>query len=140
MVNLDLYKRWAIRREGLKNTVYIDTVGVPTIGIGHNLHTPISEKAIYQIFTDDVNEKIAELDAHLPWWKTLDDIRQLVILDMAFNLGVEGLLAFHTTLAHIQAGEYEAASVSMLESKWATQVKGRAVRLAEAMKTGVLPL
>ena len=55
---------------------------------------------------------------------------------MAFNLGVNGLLGFRKTLALIEAGDYTKASVEMLDSKWARQVKGRATRLSEQMRTG----
>jgi lysozyme len=55
---------------------------------------------------------------------------------MAFNMGVEGLLQFHTTLALIQAGHYDQAASAMLLSKWATQVGQRAIELARIMQTG----
>jgi lysozyme len=55
---------------------------------------------------------------------------------MAFNLGVEGLKRFKDTLSSVQAGEYQEAAKCMLDSKWASQVKGRAVRLANMMRTG----
>jgi lysozyme len=55
---------------------------------------------------------------------------------MAFNLGVPGLLKFKNTLRAVREGRFEDAAKGMLASKWARQVKGRAVRLAQVMKTG----
>ena len=69
----------------------------------------------------------------------LDDVRQRVLLDMAFNLGVVGLLSFKRTLGVIEAGRYELAAAMMLDSKWAGQVGQRAERLSRMMATGKDP-
>jgi len=84
----------------------------------------------------DVKEKMAELDTKLLWWRLLSDARQRVIINMAFNLGVDGLLTFKNTLAMIQSGNYAGAAGGMLSSKWAGQVHDRAHRLADMMVHG----
>ncbi len=66
----------------------------------------------------------------------MDDVRQRVIVDMAFNMGLGSLSKFKNTLGHIEAGRYEEASVEMLDSKWARQVGNRAQCLSNMMKTG----
>jgi lysozyme len=63
-------------------------------------------------------------------------VRADALLNMAFNLGVDGLLGFVNTLRYVRGGNYELAADNMLASKWARQVKGRAVELAAQMKTG----
>jgi lysozyme len=55
---------------------------------------------------------------------------------MAFQMGIAGLLKFHTTLARIRRGDYYGASTSMLSSLWASQTPTRAARLSTAMHTG----
>lgn len=70
------------------------------------------------------------------WWRELDDVRQRVLLDMGFNLGVWGLMKFRKTLGHVQAHNFEHASIEMLDSKWAEQVGGRAKALSQMMRTG----
>jgi lysozyme len=55
---------------------------------------------------------------------------------MSFQMGVEGLMGFNTTLARVQAGDYIGAADSMLQSKWATQTPQRANRLADQMRYG----
>lgn len=126
-----------IRDEGKRNRMYPDSRGVATIGIGHNLRdVPISDSAIFQIFDDDLAAVEAELILNLPaWYATLSEARQGVLLNMAFNLGVEGLLRFTDTLAKIGAGDYAGAARAMLNSVWATQVGERARRLARQMET-----
>jgi lysozyme len=79
------------------------------------------------------------LSLYLPWWGRLDEVRRAVLVVMAYNLGVAGLLKFHRTLAAVEAGDYEAAARGMLGSRWAQQTPARARRTAEAMRTGRWP-
>ena len=71
-----------------------------------------------------------------PWWWKLDDARQFVLVDMAFNMGIAGLKGFKKMLAAMEQGEYQTAAKEMLASKWAVQVGRRAVELAKIMQTG----
>ena len=66
----------------------------------------------------------------------LDEVRQSVLLNMCFNLGIKGLLEFKNTLAFIDAGDWERAANGMLASKWAKQVGKRAIELSELMRKG----
>ncbi|HEX8875378.1 MAG TPA: glycoside hydrolase family protein, partial [Phycisphaerales bacterium] len=119
------------RDEGLRLKPYRCTAGKLTIGVGRNLDDVgiTAEEADY-LLRNDVYRAEAALDRQLPWWRNLSDVRQRVILNMAFNLGMAGLLSFKTTLGHVEAGRYLEAAQSMLASKWARQVGPRAERLA----------
>jgi lysozyme len=123
--------------EGERLKPYRCTAGKLTIGVGRNLDDRgiTSDESAY-LLNNDIDSHWIELLEHLPWVETLDEVRQRVMLDMAFNLGISGLLTFRRTLGHIKAGDYALASSAMLESKWATQVGQRARRLATMMKTG----
>lgn len=131
------------RDEGVVKHAYQDTEGLWTIGVGRLIDQRrgggLSDDEIDYLLANDVRRFAAELDDRLPWWRKLDPVRQRVILNMAFNLGTDGLLAFKNTLAAVKAGDYARAAVGMLASKWASQVKGRASRLAHMMKTGAPP-
>ena len=127
-----------LRDEGSRDRPYRDTVGKLTIGIGHNLDdVPISPRAIRVLWEDDIEAHWRGLQRALPWVLTLDPLRQRVLLNMAFNLGVPGLLAFKTTLEHVRAGRFDRAADAMLHSLWAKQVGARAQRLAAQMRTGL---
>jgi lysozyme len=80
-----------------------------------------------------------ELTERLPYFSSLSAPRQAVLIDMAFNLGVGGLMKFTNTLAAVEAGDFAKAAERMMQSKWATQVKRRAFRLAKMMETGEWP-
>jgi lysozyme len=126
------------RDEGVRLKPYTDTVGKLTIGVGRNLtDVGISDDECTALLQNDVARTVAALDKSLPWWRKLDPVRQRVLVNMAFNLGMVGLLTFKNTLAAVQSGSYAAAAAGMLASKWATQVGDRAKRLAEMMRTGV---
>ncbi|MGA0604846.1 glycoside hydrolase family protein [Phenylobacterium sp. VNQ135] len=138
------------RDEGLRLEAYPDPLSGAepwTIGYGHTgpeVHRGLiwTEAQAEAALLADIIKHNAELAAHLPWVDRLDPARLRVLQNMAFNLGVglpggkKGLLGFKNTLGMIERGEYERAADAMLKSLWAKQVKGRAVRLAETMRTG----
>jgi lysozyme len=123
--------------EGVRSKPYKDTVGKISIGVGRNLtDVGLRPDEIDYLLINDI--KVAEdgLDKYLPWWRQLDSIRQRVMLDMTFNMGIQGFLGFKNTIAKVKAGDYKGAKQGMLGSKWAKQVGHRAERLAYMMETG----
>lgn len=127
-----------IRDEGVKLTAYKDIVGKTTIGVGRNLDdVGISLSEANLLLDTDICRATEALLLALPWVSTLAEPRRGVLINMAFNLGIKGLLGFTNTLSLIKSGKYLEASVEMLKSKWATQVGERAVRLSDQMATGI---
>ena len=80
-------------------------------------------------------EVVEDLKEHY-WFTTLDKIRQKVIIDMAFNLGMNGLISFENMIQALVEKNYDEAADEMLDSLWAEQVGNRADRLAQMMRTG----
>ncbi len=137
-MNLDKAIDQLKRDEGFRPLPYFDSRGVMTLGYGFNLFsdglTQNEGSAVLHIRTWS---RYIEMLNHLPWVRYIDDARQGVLLNMAYNLGTVGELKFHVTLADVQAKRYDLAAVDMLKSAWANQVGERAQRLAQQMKTGV---
>jgi len=147
-----------IQHEGLKLNVYKDTLGIDTIGIGRNLEDRgISKEeldvmdipnieTVYQFGITEVDAVyLAENDVQIveeelvrahPCVDRLDAVRQLVLVDMAFNMGVPRLCKFKKMWAAIHEDDFSTAAKEMLDSRWATQVKGRADKLANMMHNG----
>ena len=129
------------RDEGVEKSAYKDSLGYLTIGVGRLIDKQkgggLSDDEIDYLLANDIVSKERELEARVSFYKGLDEARRGVLLNMAFNLGVGGLLGFRNTMSLIRAGEYDKASVEMLDSKWARQVGDRAIRLSKQMKTGV---
>ena len=102
-------------------------------GEGQDHHAP---KGFSQFKTNRLKLLDAELTGRLPWISKLDPARKGVLINMAFQMGVAGLLGFKNTLALIQSGKYQEAARAMLQSKWATHTPARAQRLSNQMATG----
>jgi lysozyme len=126
--------------EELRLFPYRDTVGKWTIGYGRNLTDKgISRDEADYMLDNDIDEHIEKIRANLAFFDSLSEPRQMVLSNMAFNLGVNGLLGFKNTLAAVAEGRYEEAARMMLQSQWARQVGERARRLSEIMRTGAYP-
>lgn len=126
------------RDEGVKDHAYQDSLGYWTIGVGHLIDKrkggKMPDVIIDMLLRYDIDEKIAELNEKLPWWGFLDEPSQRVIVNMAFNLGVEGLLKFGKFMDALKDGDRNRAASEMLDSKWAEQVGARATRLATIIR------
>jgi lysozyme len=116
---------------------YKDTVGKLTIGVGRNLDDRgLSDDEIAYLLANDIKMVKEDLDRALPWWRQMDAVRQRVLADMCFNLGISRLLLFRNTLKAMKEGDYELAASGMRNSLWYKQVGTRAIRLVKMMETG----
>ena len=113
--------------------------GKLTIGIGRNLDdVGISLEESSHLCNNNIDQVSQELDRLLPWWKDLDEVRQRVLVNMAFNMGISKLIDNNPhMLAACQRRDYQRASDEMLEGPWVKQVGDRARRLAQMMRTGL---
>ncbi|NNF99491.1 MAG: glycoside hydrolase [Desulfobacteraceae bacterium] len=126
------------RHEGFRNKVYLDTEGIPTGGWGHAFivgsNIPVEAAEMFlrhdlKSVQDDYESLDLPIDVH-------DTVREYVIKNMLFNLGIVRLRGFKKMLAAVRSGDYKNAAREMRDSKWARQVKGRAIELSEMMSTG----
>lgn len=127
-----------IRDEGLKLKPYLCTAGKLTIGVGRNLDdVGITREEAIDLLGNDIDRVEAECQKQ-PWWPAVanDGVRSRAMLNMAFNVGLSRLSGFKRMLAAVQVKDWTRASKEMLDSKWASQVGQRAVRLAKMMETG----
>ena len=123
--------------EGVEHKPYVDTVGKTTIGVGRNLDdVGLTDDEIDYLLDNDIHTVMSELDIWWGGWRELDEVRQRVLADMMFNMGRPTLNKFENFRAALVDGNYEQASVEMLDSRWAEQVGQRAQRLAGMMATG----
>lgn len=128
--------------EGEKPHVYVDTLGYYTIGVGRLVDrrkagAGLRSDEIEYLLNNDIDDRINALHTRLSWFQNLDDARKGVLLNMAFQLGVDGLLGFKRTLDLVRDGKYENAAAAMLESRWAEQTPARAKRMADQMRSGL---
>lgn len=138
-----------IAYEGLRLKPYRDTLGNWTIGVGHLIRrneilfgSPVvpgftlTQSQCLQLLDTDIQNVEYDLDHYLPWWRKLSDIRQDVMVNLAFNLGVVKLSTWKHTLGDIQSGNFKAAQIDLdNDEPWASQVHRRAYNLALQMET-----
>jgi lysozyme len=114
-------------------------LGHPTIGTGRSLDTHGISAAEAGFLLDN---DLAEIEGKLrqySWWVALNPVRQFVIVSMAFNMGIAGLLAFPHMIAALFHADYPTAASEMLASRWAKQLPVRSLRLSEMMHSGCMP-
>lgn len=136
MIKLKSIEEQLILHEGLRLKPYRCKAGKLTIGVGRNLEDKgLTEQEALFLLRNDIDKAVTDLEKH-SWYIKLDPIRQKVLIDMAVNLGTNGLLQFERMIAALEKGDYENAAKEMQDSKWYRQVKSRGVRLVEMMRTG----
>jgi len=136
------------RDEGVRYVPYMDTTGHQSVGVGRNLTVsplpagwtyPLTDAQVNQLLTQDLQNTFAQLNAKLPWWTSLDDVRQRCVANVAFNIGIGGLLGFHNALFALQRGSYSVAAAGFKASAWYGQVGARAQRICYAIEFGQMP-
>lgn len=123
------------RHEGFRSKIYTDTTGNRTIGYGLNLEYMSQERAL-AFLKFEVDRIRAEIPYRIPVFNSLSASRQDVLIDMAYNLGIDGLLKFKKFLSAVTEENFSRASYEMMNSLWAKQVGIRARTLAKMMLTG----
>lgn len=161
-LNREVLRAELQRDEGNKLKAYKDTLGLWSIGVGRNLdrgdggitkhetetlkitRASCLQKGITQaqcdaLLDNDINAIMAALDVKLPWWRSLDPVRQRVMVNLGM-MGIgnanSGLLSFHNTLEATRTHRWEDAAKGLLASKYAKQVGARATRLATLLRLG----
>lgn len=130
-----------IREEGEVLHAYQDHLGYLTIGVGILIDKRkgggITKEESRFLLLNRVKGVVEDIRKHLPWFDAIgNEPRKAVLIGMAFQMGLNGLLGFKNTLEMIRVGDYEKAAVGMLNSLWARQTPARAKRMSKQMETG----
>lgn len=126
-----------IDHEGLELKPYRCTAEKLTIGVGRNIEDRgITEDEARYLLKNDIKIVEDELLEKKPVVAGLDAVRQRVLVDMGFNLGIPTLLKFQNMWSAIEEEDFERAADEAMDSRWAKQVGRRAERLCQAMATG----
>lgn len=123
--------------EGRRRRLYKDTVGKLTIGVGRNIEDRgLRDDEIDLVLSNDIDEAVGIARSVIPIYDKLDDVRQEVVTNMAFNLGQTRLAGFKQFIAALMRFDFQRATAEMMDSKWYEQVGDRGKRLAYAMREG----
>jgi GH24 family phage-related lysozyme (muramidase) len=133
--------------EGCVDTVYLDTLGKATIGIGHLVQPherqrfkegiKISVDEIEDLFLIDLNRACAGaeqlISENYRGDKRLPQVIEHVIVEMVFQLGKTGVSKFKKMWKALSDGDKKQASLEMQDSRWHSQTPVRCEALAEAV-------
>ncbi len=129
-------RKMLTRNEGRKRKIYKDIVGKQTIAVGWNIEDKgLPDEAIDLLLDIGIAEAEDTLDKLWYEWRSLSYTRQLVLIDMAFNLGLAKFRGFKKFWKALKAGHIAGACAEMVDSKWYRQVGQRAKRNVEAFRT-----
>ncbi len=124
------------KHEGLRLKPYRCSSQKITIGYGRNLQdNGITLEEAEAMLQHDVGAAIKEAKS-LPFFESLNEPRQAVIVDMLFNMGLPRFGMFKKMIAAIECEHWHVAANEMLNSRWARQVGKRANTLSEMMRLG----
>ena len=130
-------KALLLHHESFREYPYLDSTGHLTIGIGRNLsNRGISYTEAIALLDDDISYFDSNLSRLLYFFSSLDETRQIALIDMCFNLGIHGFLAFKNMLHYLEEKDFDNAAEEILNSKAAKQNPDRYKQLADMMRTG----
>lgn len=126
------------RDEGWKPHAYRDHLGWLTIGYGFMVderrggQLPRHVAEIWLAW--EIERRWEQLTEVLTWLTDQPEGVKRALANMAFQLGVQGVLTFRRMLAALESGDRETAARESLDSKWATQTPERAQRVAALIR------
>ncbi len=147
-MNLTKLEAQLALEEGNPPRTYLDSKGILTGGIGHNLIDEpepgfdrigviVPPEVCTRWFLNDIQDSIDDANRELPWWTDLNDVRQNALLNLLFNMGWSGLSTFKNTLKMFEIGDYRGAANGLRNSQYAREVgPTRSRRVAAMIETG----
>ncbi|EDP57962.1 glycoside hydrolase family protein [Vibrio sp. AND4] len=135
--------------EGFSEDPYYCSEGYPTIGIGQkigpkgaSLHQycfqcPIS---VAEHWCSVEIEHLSKTLSRYDWYTGCGPNRQAMLISMAYQMGVNGLLGFKKMLDALNNKDWNTAYMEGLDSLWAKQTPARANRQMTVIKSDQLDI
>lgn len=154
----DLLRRFVSDAVGRRLAAYLDSRGVPTVGVGVKLEEErnrrrlevlgrqagdvaagreeLTDAEVDWLLDGDLQQAVDDARAVIHGFDQLDPVRQAVLVDMAFDLGRPGLAGFKRMRAALVERNFPRAADELEDSVWFKNAGPRARRDAAAMRTG----
>lgn len=144
-MNKDKLREEIASDEGCRMEIYLDHLGLPTMGIGHLITqddpeynqpvgTLITEERVRQLFNLDIAVTLEDCRMIYPDFESLPEEAQLVIANMCFQLGRPRLTKFRKMKAAVDERRWNDAADEMVDSRWHDQTPNRAKRLVKRIR------
>jgi len=123
--------------EGFRSNVYTCSGGKKTVGYGRNLDdVGLTVEESEMLLRNDVLTATTQVLNAFPWMSSWNDARSSAIINLTFNIGINGVKKFKNALSSMKENDFENGAFHLLDSKWAAQVGDRAIEIAEQIRTG----
>lgn len=119
------------RHEGFSDHLYLCPTGHLTIGYGHNCEAhgdaydykdrTITIEEAEELLADDILDAVTNCNSYIQFFSKLSEVRQAVLIDMTYNMGIGTLLKFKKMLEAMRVGDWKNAAREMYRSRWARQ-------------------
>ena len=123
--------------EGEVLHAYQDHLGYWTIGYGRLIDKRrgggITQREAEFLLDNDISRVVEQLAARTDFLSHPEEV-QHALINMAFQLGVNGLMSFRKMWGHLALRDYKAAADEALDSRWATQTPKRAQRVTDLIR------
>ena len=111
------------KHEGYRSRLYQDTCGNWTIGYGYNIGARgLPHDILEELLERDIVRVWRELESRLPWFRSIPEPWQVVLMDMTYNMGITKLMQFTRMLAAMKHGDTNQVITEVLNSEWSKQV------------------
>ena len=131
-MNIDKILQSIRENEGFRLRTYLDSLDFPTIGYGFRIKDLIMPKSAAEIILrHKVFEIIKKIEKRFDWFEVMPDPVQEVIIEMCYQLGLEGFAGFKKTIQYFKKRDWLKAADEMLDSEWAKQTPARANQLSQ---------
>jgi len=128
-----------VKENGL-HVPYMDPLGFCTIGHGILLDGRkgggLTDREVEFIEMNRIQDRLEALQDKILFWDDLSSNRQMALLNLSYQVGVNGVLNFKKMIAALAIGHWDRAYIEALDSKWAKQTPNRAKRVATVLKNG----
>ena len=145
-MNIDELRQEIQNDEGRVNSVYLDHLNLPTVGIGHLIKesdpehglpvgTVVDDERVNELFDQDIKVTLSECEQLYGNFNDLPEEVQKILANMMFNLGRPRLSKFRKLCKAVADRNWQECAVQMEDSRWHKQVTNRANRLISRMKS-----
>jgi lysozyme len=133
--------------EGFRADAYYCSEGYPTIGIGWKIGSKEQPLGDFKVMTISKGAALVQCDSEVSGlsfnlrcliycWEDLSESRQAILISMAYQMGLAGLMKFKKMIAAIEDDDFAEASNQGMDSQWAEQTPERAYRHMRVMLAG----
>jgi peptidoglycan LD-endopeptidase CwlK len=155
--DLENFRAQLIETEGRLNKIDYDSLGNPTIGVGFNLarrdaraaieaigashadvmsgKAQLSDSQVDSLLSRDIEQSLRSCREIFSNFDELSDVRQRVLADMMFNLGLLRFQSFKTIISAVRAEDFDLAADEIRKSGLHGEFNGRVVSLESQMRT-----